>query len=159
MGLDNSLLPNINLLTSCGVAEDKIFWLMYYFPRFMLLNPEILERYIEKADQFGADRNSKMYVHSVRIAGSMRGDTWELKNKAFRDLGFSKDDIHQFFRLQLQVFAASEEKIKKASEVILATGKHDISCIVTSPTSLLRSIGKRYKPTVLVLWKFWKERN
>ncbi|KAK6130708.1 hypothetical protein DH2020_035562 [Rehmannia glutinosa] len=149
--LDESLLPNIDLLTSCGVAMEKIFWLMYYFPRFMLQKPETMNKYVEKADKMGADRSSKMFIHSVLVVGQMNKENWELKMKAFRELGFSEQDIFQVFRTQPQVFAVSAEKIKRVKEVVLATGKYDMSCIINDPASLSRSIEKRYKPRIQVL--------
>ncbi|KAI3460018.1 hypothetical protein Pfo_016681 [Paulownia fortunei] len=149
--LDKTLVPNINLLKSCGIAMEKIIWLMYYFPRFLLQKPENMKKFVEKADQMGADRSSKMFIHSVRVVSSMNNETWELKMKTFRNLGFSEDDILKVFRMQPLVFAISKEKIKKVKEVLLATGKYDMSCIVNNPTSLTRSIEKRYKPRFQVL--------
>ncbi|KAK4434186.1 hypothetical protein Salat_0581300 [Sesamum alatum] len=149
--LDNTLVPNIKLLHSCGIPMEKINWLMYYFPRFMLRKQETMKKLVEKADRLGGDRSSKMFIHVVLIASSMSNETLELKKKTFRDLGFSEDDILRVFRTQPQVFAISEKKIKKVKEVILATGKYDLSCIVNNPTSLTRSIEKRYKPRFQVL--------
>ncbi|KAK6116128.1 hypothetical protein DH2020_008397 [Rehmannia glutinosa] len=149
--LDKSLVPNINFLTSCGIGVDKIFWLLYYLPRVLLQKPENMRKYVEKADRMGADRSSKMFIHSVRVVSSMSNETWELKMKAFRDVGFCEHDLLRLFRIAPLVFAVSGEKIKKVKEVVLATGKYDLSCIVNNPTSLCRSVEKRYKPRIEVL--------
>ncbi|KAL0368814.1 UNVERIFIED_CONTAM: hypothetical protein Scaly_1100300 [Sesamum calycinum] len=149
--LDSSLLPNIKLLHNYGIPMKKINWLMRYFPRFILQNPKTMKKLVEKADRLGADRSSKMFIHAVLIVSSLSNETLELKKKTFRDLGFSEDDILRVFRTQPHVFATSEEKIRKIKEVVLATGKYDLSCIVNNPTAVTRSIEKRYKPRFQVL--------
>ncbi|KAL0313997.1 UNVERIFIED_CONTAM: hypothetical protein Sangu_2244100 [Sesamum angustifolium] len=53
--------------------------------------------------------------------------------------------------VHLWVFSVSEKKIKKIVEVLLETGKYDMSCIVNNPTSLMYSVENRYKPRLQVL--------
>lgn len=149
--LRKSLVPNINLLKNCGVATEKIIWLMFYAPRFLLQKPENMEKFIAEADQLGADRSSKGFIHCVRVISSMSKETWELKWKTFHDLGFSEENILRRFREEPLLFCISVEKIKKLKEVLLATGKYDLSCIVKNPSSLTRSIEMRYKPRLQVL--------
>ncbi|KAL6578323.1 hypothetical protein OROMI_010651 [Orobanche minor] len=149
--LDKNLVPNVGLLTSCGVDMDNIVRLMYYIPRMMLQKPEKFRKIVEKADQMGADRNSKMFIHAVRVVGSMSDERLELKLKAFRDVGFSEHDILRAFRTSPLVFSVSVEKMKKVKEIVLGTGKYDISCILNCPTSFNRSIEKKFKPRIAVL--------
>ncbi|KAL6573306.1 hypothetical protein OROHE_001765 [Orobanche hederae] len=149
--LTKTLVPNVGLLTSCGIDMDNIVRLMYYIPQTLLRKPENVRKFVEKADQMGADRNSKMFIHAVRVVSSMSDESWELKLKAFRDVGFSEHDILRVFRTTPLVFAVSVEKMKKMKEIVLGTGKYDISCIVNHPTSLTCSIEKRYKPRIVVL--------
>ncbi|KAL0352365.1 UNVERIFIED_CONTAM: hypothetical protein Scaly_1625200 [Sesamum calycinum] len=63
----------------------------------------------------------------------------------------SSDDIMRVFRSAPMVFSVSEKKIKKIVEVLLETGKYDMSCIVNNPTSLMYSVENRYKPRLQVL--------
>ncbi|KAL6527251.1 hypothetical protein OROGR_016341 [Orobanche gracilis] len=149
--LTKTLVPNVGLLRSCGVDMDKIFMLMYHFPLTLLRKPENVRKIVEKADQMGADRNSKMFIHAVRVVSSMNDESWELKLKAFRDVGFSEHDILRVFRTFPLVFTVSVEKMKKVKEIVLGTRKYDISCIVNNPISLACSIEKRYKPRIVVL--------
>ncbi|KAL6573307.1 hypothetical protein OROHE_001766 [Orobanche hederae] len=149
--LDKNLVPNVGLLTSCGVDMDNIVRLMYYIPRMMLQKPEKFRKIVEKADQMGANRNPKMFIHAVRVVGSMSDERLELKLKAFRDVGFSEHDILRAFRTSPLVFSVSVEKMKKVKEIVLGTGKYDISCILNCPTSFNRSIEKKFKPRIAVL--------
>ncbi|KAL3845806.1 hypothetical protein ACJIZ3_003209 [Penstemon smallii] len=149
--LEKTLAPNFEFLKSCGIAKEHIFWLMKRFPRALLCKPETMRKFVEYNDQVGIKRSSKMYIHAIRVLSSMSNESWELKLQAFRNLGFSEDDIVVAFRKSPQVFAVSEDKMKKLKEVLLSTGKYDAMCIVKNPTSLGCSIEKRYKPRLQVL--------
>ncbi|KAL0366423.1 UNVERIFIED_CONTAM: hypothetical protein Sradi_3532400 [Sesamum radiatum] len=106
---------------------------------------------VDKVDKMGMDRSSRMFIHGLRTIGTMSYKTLELKFRTFRELGFSEDDIAAAFRNAPLVFGVSEEKLKAVKEVLLATGKYNLSCIVNYPTSLMYSIEKRYKPRLQVL--------
>ncbi|KAK6116130.1 hypothetical protein DH2020_008399 [Rehmannia glutinosa] len=146
-----NLAPNVEFLKNCGVAMEQIIWAMYYFQRFMLSNPERMKKFVEKADEMGVSRSSKMFIHAVRVISSMNENTWELKLRILRDLGFSEDDMAEAFRNAPLVFGVSEEKIKEVKELLLATGKYNMSCIVNNPVSFMYSVEKRYKPRLRVL--------
>ncbi|KAL3845809.1 hypothetical protein ACJIZ3_003212 [Penstemon smallii] len=149
--MENTLAPNFKFLQSCGIPKEYIIWLMYKYPRTLLHKPESMRKFVEYIDQVGIKRSSKMYIHAIRVLSSMSSESWELKLEAFRNLGFSEDDIVVTFRKAPQVFAVSVNKMKKVKEVLLSTGKYDAMCIVKNPTSLGCSIEKRYKPRLQVL--------
>ncbi|KAL0439955.1 UNVERIFIED_CONTAM: hypothetical protein Slati_2478500 [Sesamum latifolium] len=149
--LQKTLIPNVEFLKSCGIPFEQIVRLIPTFPRFFLLKPKIMRKSVEKADQMGVDRSSGMFIYAARVVSSMSEETWDLKLKAFRDLGFSEDDRLRVFRTAPMVFSVSTKKLKKITEVLLETGKYDMSCIINTPTSLLYSVGKRYRPRLQVL--------
>ncbi|KAK4390197.1 hypothetical protein Sango_2083000 [Sesamum angolense] len=149
--LQKTLVPNVEFLKSCGIPFDQIVRLIPTFPRFFLLKPKLMRKSVEKADQMGVDRSSGMFIYAARVVSSMSDETWELKLKAFRDLGFAEDDILRAFRTAPMVFSVSTKKLKKITEVLLETGKYDMSCIMNTPTSLLYSVENRYRPRLQVL--------
>ncbi|XP_075518808.1 uncharacterized protein LOC142552833 [Primulina tabacum] len=55
------------------------------------------------------------------------------------------------FRTSSPAFTISKEKMKMVKEVLLASGKYDMSTIVNYPVSLMYSVEKRYKPRLEVL--------
>ncbi|KAL0283443.1 UNVERIFIED_CONTAM: hypothetical protein Sradi_7228500 [Sesamum radiatum] len=128
----------------------EIISAMYYFPRLLSCKP-VMKKYVDQVDKMGVDRSSRMFIHGVRVISSMSYKTLELKFRTFRELGFSEGDIAAAFRNSPLAFAVSEEKLKEVKEVLLATGKYNLSCIVNYPTSLMYSIEKRYKPRLQVL--------
>ncbi|KAK4434188.1 hypothetical protein Salat_0581500 [Sesamum alatum] len=146
-----TMAPNVEFLKSCGVAMEQISWLMYNFPRALLSKPERLREFVDRIDAMGISRSSKMFIHAIRVLGSMTIETWEQKLKAFQNVGFSEDDIVAAFRKAPQVFAVSEAKLKKLKRVLLASGKYDVLCIINHPTSLICSIENRYEPRLQML--------
>ncbi|KAI3465109.1 hypothetical protein Pfo_021772 [Paulownia fortunei] len=150
--LEKNMVPNVKFLKSCGITMEQITMLLNYLPRFLLYKPEIMRKCVDKVDKMGVIRSSKMYIYAVAVVGSMTNGIWEQKLQAFRNiLEFSEDDILRVLRQAPQVFAVSEDKMKKVKEVLLATGKYKTSCIVKYPKSLMYSIEKRYKPRFEVL--------
>ncbi|KAL9171944.1 hypothetical protein ABFS82_03G013600 [Erythranthe guttata] len=149
--LEKSLVPNVEFLKSCGVSVNQIIKLMYIVPRVFLSKPENMKKFVEKADEMGVSRKSGMFIYAVRVVSSMTDESWEMKVKTFRSLGFSDNDISRVLRNAPMVFSVSENKIKKIVEVLVGTGKYDMRRIVNNPTSLMYSVEKRYLPRLRVL--------
>ncbi|KAL2515106.1 Mitochondrial transcription termination factor family protein [Forsythia ovata] len=151
LDLKKTLVPNIEFLKGCGVGMDQIVKQIYNFPRFLLHRPEDMKKFVKKVDEMGTSRSSRLFIHAVRVISSMTDENWELKLKHFSDLGFSEDDILKMFKKSPPVFAVSQRKLKEVKEVLLATEKYDISCIVNDPTSFVCSVEKKIKPRMQVL--------
>ncbi|KAL6573282.1 hypothetical protein OROHE_001741 [Orobanche hederae] len=110
-----------------------------------------MNQFVDKVDEMGVSRSSKMFLHGVRVISSMNRNTWEQKLRFFRGLGFSDEEIKVVFRNAPLVFGVSVEKIKEIKDLILATGKYKASCFVDNPVSFMYSVEKRYKPRLKVL--------
>ncbi|CAI9775437.1 unnamed protein product [Fraxinus pennsylvanica] len=149
--LKKTLVANIEFLKSCGVDMEQIIKQIYNFPRFLLHSPTDMKKFVEKADEMGTCRSSRLFIHAVRVVSSMNDENWELKLKHFSELGFSKDDILKMFKKSPPVFAVSQKKLKEVKEVLLSTGKYDLSCIVKDPASFICSVEKKIKPRMQVL--------
>ncbi|CAI9775436.1 unnamed protein product [Fraxinus pennsylvanica] len=149
--LKKTLVANIEFLESCGVDTEQIIKQIYNFPRFLLHSPTDMKKFVKKVDEMGTCRSSRLFIHAVRVVSSMTDENWELKLKHFSELGFSKDDIFKMFKKSPPVFAVSPRKLKEVKEILLATGKYDLSCIVNDPTSLICSVENKIKPRMLVL--------
>uniref|UniRef100_A0A5B6YNH5 Mitochondrial transcription termination factor family protein n=1 Tax=Davidia involucrata TaxID=16924 RepID=A0A5B6YNH5_DAVIN len=145
------MMPNIELMKSCGISSSQITRYVYNFPRFFLHKPEHIKEFVKKVDEMGFDRKSKMFLHAIRAVSSMTSENWELKLELFRSLGFSEDDILLAFRRAPQVFAVSERKIKEVTKLLLSTGKFDISFVVNHAELLICSVEQRLKPRLRVL--------
>ncbi|CAI9771552.1 unnamed protein product [Fraxinus pennsylvanica] len=149
--LEKSVVPNVEYLKSCGVGMEQIIKNMYKFPRFLVYSPKNMISSVKIVDEMGTCRSSRLFIHAVQVVGSMSNETWELKLRHFRNLGFLEDDILKMFQKAPRVFSASQTKISKVVEVLLATGKYDLSSIVNSPVSFTCSVEKKIIPRMQVL--------
>ncbi|XP_051139370.1 uncharacterized protein LOC127257104 [Andrographis paniculata] len=141
-----TMLPNIELLKSYGVPMERIIKLMYTFPRCMMLNPESFRKSVEKAEEMGANRSSRMFIHAVQALCQMSDNVLELKLKALRNCGFTESDILVLFQKSPSVVVMSADNIRTTKDFILSNGKYGMPCILNNPAALSCSIEQRYKP-------------
>ncbi|CAO2834396.1 unnamed protein product [Amaranthus hypochondriacus] len=149
--LHKTLIPNIKFLENCGISQLQIRQTLFSFPRFYLQKPEIIRECVRRVDEMGLSRNSKMYIHGVRVMNSMSLEKWESKLKLFRDMGFSEDDIVNAFRKVPQVFALSERKILQGSKLLLSSGSVDLTFLIQHSELLIYSAGSRIKPRLDII--------
>ncbi|KAB2617131.1 hypothetical protein D8674_013000 [Pyrus ussuriensis x Pyrus communis] len=127
--LEKTMMSNVEVLQSYGIKLPQIIKYIFQFPRFFVHKPESIVEVVKRVDEMGFDMKSKRFLSAIRIMTSLTVDTWERKVKLFKSLGLSEDDISAVFRRVPQVFAVSENKIKEVAELLLSTGKFDISFI------------------------------
>ncbi|KAL8513998.1 hypothetical protein ACS0TY_013204 [Phlomoides rotata] len=147
----NTVLPNVEFLKSCGIPMERIQMIFIAYPGCLIVKPEIMRKNAEKAKGMGLNPTSPNFVYAVSVFSKMSDEALELKLEAFRQLGFSDIDILAIFRKMPMVLRLSVENVKKTKEILLATGKFDISSIVNCPLSLACSIEKKYIPRLQIL--------
>ncbi|KAL7154704.1 hypothetical protein ABFS83_03G019100 [Erythranthe nasuta] len=149
--LEQTMVPNFDFLKSFGIPTERLLLILHCYPSFFLLKPDILKRSVEKVEEMGIDRRSKVFIYAVRSIASLSNESWELKLQGFRDLGFSENEILAMFVKAPSAFCVSMVKIKKVKEVLLGTGKFNKSSIVNNPMSFACSVEKRLKPRIRIL--------
>ncbi|XP_059629863.1 uncharacterized protein LOC132272788 [Cornus florida] len=133
-------------MSSTQISRDVFKW-----PRLFLYKPTQIREYVKRVDEMGIDRKSKMFLPAIKAISSMTKEKWELKLEVFKSLGFSEYDILSVFRRAPLVFALSERKIKAKTQLLLSTGKCDISYVINNPFLLTLSVENRLKPRLRVL--------
>lgn len=128
---------NIELLKSFGICSSQLVKYLFPFPTLYLHKKETILEFVERVDKMGFDRNSRMFISAIGIMSSMRVETWELKLKLFRSLGFSEKDILAIFRRSPLVFGLSERKIKEVAGLLLSAAKFDIPFVINNPVLLM----------------------
>ncbi|EYU36513.1 hypothetical protein MIMGU_mgv11b018711mg [Erythranthe guttata] len=144
----------LSFFKESGFSNPQLEKMLKYRPTLLSANPDkpkSMIKFVGRVDEMGINRSSKMFIHAIRVLSSMTDETWEQKLKAFKNLGFSDEDIVETFRKAPQVFSMSEEKMKKLKEILIASGKYDFSCVISHPTSLICSVENKYKPRLQVL--------
>lgn len=149
--LDKTLIPNVEMMKSCGVPSRQIARYLAAFPRLFLVKPEKLKGFIDRVDGMGVDRGSLVFLPAIRTVSSMSPERWELKLGVFRSMGFSDQDMVSIFRKVPLVFTVSEKKLKEVSKVLLEIGKADTAYLVARPELFMLSAECRLKPRLQVL--------
>ncbi|KAL8514001.1 hypothetical protein ACS0TY_013206 [Phlomoides rotata] len=149
--LQNTMVPNVEFLKSCGVPMDRVSMILTSYPRCFLIKPESIRKCAEKVNEMGIEASSKNFVYAVTTIAQMSNETLEHKLQAFKSLGFSDREILTMFSKEPRVLSTSMEKIKKITELLLATGKFNMGDIGHFPVSFMFSIEKRYTPRLRIL--------
>ncbi|KAH6757334.1 hypothetical protein C2S52_023475 [Perilla frutescens var. hirtella] len=149
--LEKVLMPNVETLKSCGIPMVRILRFLYVQPRSFLLKPDLMTKSVDRAIEMGVSLTSVNFIHAASVFAYTSEGIWEVNLQALRDLGFSDNDISTMFRKAPSVFYVSAKKIKNVIELVLATGKYNISDIVASPSSLAFSFEKRLEPRLQIL--------
>ncbi|XP_059629854.1 transcription termination factor MTERF6, chloroplastic/mitochondrial-like [Cornus florida] len=149
--LAKTVIPNIEFMKSCGISSSQITHHVCNFARLFLRKPTSIREYVKRVDEMGFNRKSKLFIEAIRVISSMTKENWELKLEVFKSLGFSEDDILSVFRTQPQAFRKSERKIRAITQLLLSTGKCDISFVVKNPEFLGYSVENRLKPRLRVV--------
>lgn len=144
-------MPNVEMLKSCDIPMKIIRRFIYLRPRCFLIKPCVMRKSIDRAIEIGVSRDSAPFITAVDAFAWMSEEMWEVKVQAFRDLGFSDNDILEIFRKQPLALLLSAEKAKSVVELLLATKKYDISDIVSNPATLGYSIERRLGPRLHIL--------
>ncbi|XP_057794208.1 uncharacterized protein LOC131010614 [Salvia miltiorrhiza] len=145
------MLANVEFLKSCGVSMQRIRIILNNTPGALCHSQQTIRASVEKTKEMGLTVASKPFIYGIQTIASTRKEGWELKLQAFRDMGFSENDISSMFRKEPRAFAVSVEKMKKITEGLVATERFHVSGIVDYPTSLMYSFEKRYKPRIAIL--------
>lgn len=143
--LEKTLVPNVEIMKLSGFPMEDIRYFMFKYPR-CLLKADVLKKSIDKVKRMDAFQSPKMFVLALGIVASFSEEAWELKWQGLRELGFSDSDILVMFKKGPPSFCVSREKMKKVTELLLATGKFDMSTIANCPAVFGRSIENRLKP-------------
>lgn len=143
--LEKSLVPNVEIMKLSSIPMKDICYLMFKFPR-CLLKPDVLKKSIDKVKGMGAFQSPRMFILALGVVASFSEEAWELKWQGLRELGFSDSDILEMFKKGPPSFFVSTEKMNKVTELLLATGKFDMSAIANFPSVFGRSIENRLKP-------------
>lgn len=149
--IEKIMLPNIEYLKGIGICSSQIVRYLFHYPRFFLLKQESISVYVSRVDEMGFDRKSNMYLPAIRVISSMSLERWHLKLNVFRSLGLSENDILVLFRRMPIAFAVSTRKVQEVTELLLSSGKCDMSYIVLHPELLLCSVERRLKPRLQIM--------
>ncbi|OIT04269.1 PREDICTED: transcription termination factor MTERF15, mitochondrial-like [Nicotiana attenuata] len=149
--------PNILLLQNLGFSQMDIETVFYRRPRYLLNNPEWLERVVNRAEKnFRIPRESRMFLHAIEALVSLDESKLERKLDIFRSFGWSDSDICAMVRKLPYCLTSSEAKIRSTLKFFMNELGYEPSYLAFRPTLLKLSLEKRVMPRNEIL-KFLKE--
>ncbi|PKI73892.1 hypothetical protein CRG98_005762 [Punica granatum] len=120
---EKTLLPNVEMVKSCGVPSRQITRYLLAFPRMFLVNPEKLKGFVNQVDEMRVQRGTPVFLPAIQAVD------------VARELGAQ----------------ARKKKIKEVSSILLETGEADAAFLVSRPQLLMLSAERRLKPRLRVL--------
>ncbi|KAF8668765.1 hypothetical protein HU200_051954 [Digitaria exilis] len=108
--LDKVTRPNVAFLQQCGMNISQIATTSLYSTRLFTMNPKLLKDTVQRAEELGVDRGSRMFRHALALVAFTDEEVVARRIRLLRNLGFSKDDVRTIVRKQPVVLALSEQK-------------------------------------------------
>ncbi|XP_009593534.1 transcription termination factor MTERF4, chloroplastic-like [Nicotiana tomentosiformis] len=149
--------PNILLLQNLGFSRVDIETVFHRRPRYLLNNPEWLERVVNQAEKnFNVPRESRMFLHAIEALVSLDESKLERKLDIFRSFGWSDSDISAMVRKLPYCLTSSEAKINITLKFFMNELGYEPSYLASHAPLLKYSMEKRVKPRNEIL-KFLQE--
>lgn len=148
--LKKTLVPNLEVLKGHGVPMERVLHHLRSCPGCFLIKPDCFKKSVDMALEIGVPWSSSLLPRAASVLAAMGDGMWEAKLQAFREMGFSDNDVLTMFRRSPCLFSIPLDKVKKKVELLVGCGKYNISSIVSDPVSLTCSLEERLEPRVQV---------
>ncbi|XP_059281312.1 transcription termination factor MTERF2, chloroplastic-like [Lycium ferocissimum] len=149
--------PNISFLQNLGFSRKDIDKAFHRRPRFLLNNPEWLERAVHRLEiNFRMPPVSLTFLHAVEVLGSFDESKLERKFDIYRSFGWPDSDICKMVRKLPYCLTTSEAKIRITLKFFMNELGYEPSYLASHAPLLKYSLEKRVMPRNEIL-KFLKE--
>ncbi|KAM7269339.1 hypothetical protein ACFE04_024836 [Oxalis oulophora] len=145
------LEPNISILQKHGVSQSGIFYLLFYQPRTIDINPDKFELLVEEIIKLGINPLRQTFVVAIIAKLSMSKLTWERKLDVYKKWGLSEEEMLLAFVKYPWCMTISEEKLTKAMDIYVNKLGLESSVISKRPTMIGYSLKERIIPRSLVI--------
>ncbi|KAL5980593.1 hypothetical protein ACLOJK_028501 [Asimina triloba] len=143
--LHRMMIPNVQVLKSCGVPDYHISRVIMLQPTMLMKDPHLFDENVKKILKMGFNPLNHRFADGVRMVGLSR-PIWDMKYKLYRSFGWSDEQVMSAFRLHPSFFGASAEKIKKAMNFFVNKLGWNLSYISSKPSLVSLSLEKRILP-------------
>ncbi|XP_038690175.1 transcription termination factor MTERF4, chloroplastic-like [Tripterygium wilfordii] len=143
--------PNIEYLIGEGIPISNICKFIQLQPRSMLQKPDRMIYSVEYVKKLGIEPSTPMFVHALKTMTGMSETTWKKKFEVLKSLGWNEEQIVSAFKRNPYFMAASEEKLRLATDFYMNTMNLDLDTLVSYPTFFVYGIDQRIRPRYNVL--------
>lgn len=151
MDLPKIIGANVEILSECGVRDERISSFMLQYPRFFTLKADQMKNNVSRAEKFGFKKGSGMFIHALFVLSCMNEATVKAKFEMFERYGWSESDIVSAFKKSPYCLGVSEQKVKAVADFFIEELGYSHTDISSKPTLFSYSLEKRVKPRYEVL--------
>ncbi|XP_038684197.1 transcription termination factor MTERF15, mitochondrial-like isoform X1 [Tripterygium wilfordii] len=150
-GLHNTAAPNISLLQRLGVPHSSMLLLVTRDAHVLCNKAEKFDAFVKMISGMGFNPSEKNFIIALRIVNGLSRDSWERKLKAFKEWGFSKDEILLAFRRYPNCMTLSVESISRRMDFLVSKMGWASPDVAKAPSVVSYSMEKRIIPRYSVI--------
>ncbi|GAB2289501.1 hypothetical protein Dimus_023811 [Dionaea muscipula] len=147
VSLTDILQPNLELLKSYGISDERLQKLLVKDPWSLCYNPERVQESLVGVEQvLGIPRESGMFFQGYKAMVSLGKRDLELKFELFKRYGWSESDVLVMVKRSPQCLCISEAKLKTGMDFFVNKLGYEIGFLAERAALLAFSMEKRILP-------------
>ncbi|GAB2289476.1 hypothetical protein Dimus_023786, partial [Dionaea muscipula] len=150
--LTSRLQPNLELLKSYGISDERLQKLVVKSPKYFSSDPKHVQESLVRVEQvLGIPRESGMFLQGYKAMFSLRKTDLELKFELFKRYGWSESDVLVMAKRLPYCLLISEAKLKSGMDFFVNKLGCKIAHLAARPSLLKYSMEERILPRYAVL--------
>ncbi|XP_017244471.1 uncharacterized protein LOC108216266 [Daucus carota subsp. sativus] len=144
--LEKSLRPNVELLRSYGVRNDRIAGMLRLRPRALMQNADGFKMVVEEVWEMGFDPVKSHFIIACQVKFGLSKTMWKMKWDYFKKWGWSDNEIRSALMKQPKIMSVSQKKVEKVMDFLVNDMRWEISKVASCPTVVMHSLENWTKP-------------
>ncbi|CAL9117196.1 unnamed protein product [Musa textilis] len=144
--IEKRIQPNIEMLRSCGITDQKLGMIVRYQPTLLTMRAEALRALISRAEAFGVARTSGSFHWTLSVLFTVSVERFNAQKKLFGAFGWSEAEFLDACRKTPAFLTGSLKKLKMKMEFLVNEAGYAPSYIALRPVLLAYSLEKRLIP-------------
>ncbi|THU48559.1 hypothetical protein C4D60_Mb06t00230 [Musa balbisiana] len=144
--IEKRIQPNIEMLRSCGITDQKLRTILRSQPTLVTQTAETLRALISRVEGFGVARTSGRFHRFLWMLSNVSVERFNAKKKLFGAFGWSEADFLDAFRKTPGFLTCSLKNLKMKMEFLVNEAGYAPSYIALRPVLLTYSLEKRLIP-------------
>ncbi|KAG6488179.1 hypothetical protein ZIOFF_056938 [Zingiber officinale] len=118
--IENVVRPNMNFLRDeCGIPQDRLSLVIKSHPSFIAQNPESLRALVDRAEEIGIPRESKMFLWILDVLHGVSREKFEAHVKIMNSFGWSNSDFVTVVKKHPTFLCLSTEVLQRKMEFLV----------------------------------------
>ncbi|CAD5176697.1 unnamed protein product [Musa acuminata subsp. malaccensis] len=144
--IEKRIQPNIEMLRSCGITDQKLRTILRYRPTMVTQRAETLRALISRVEGFGVPRTSGRFHWTLLMLSTLSVERCNAQKKLFEAFGWSEADFLDAIRKTPFFLTGSLKNLKMKMEFLVNEAGYAPSYIALRPVLLTLSLEKRLIP-------------